>query len=122
MLKTSRIRPIPLLLAFFFGVLGCAGSGDSDIGSESGQVGESALPGDGEAAEVLLQDGSVTGGYAVTVLRRDGSRVPAVFRGPSKLAKLASGGDYEFHEDTLPSRVRLLEPGEELRRPGGGRP
>jgi hypothetical protein len=110
MFRTSWMRLAALSLIFTLGTVGCRGSEDSE---------ETDVPRSGEVAEVLLQDGTTTSGYVVTVLRRDGSRVPALFRGPVRLAEEASGGDFEFDEDSLPSRVQLLAPGAELRRPGG---
>jgi len=35
---------------------------------------------------------------------------------PQKLAEAITGGTFEFSEDSLPARVYLLQPGEELRR------
>jgi hypothetical protein len=104
--------------------IACGGPGDANKAPEDTGAVESTIPLLGEMAEVWSPDDSVPsgGGYVVVVRRKDGSTVPAVFRGPSKLAELASGGDYEFHEDSLPSRVRPLEPGQELRKPGGGGP
>jgi len=113
-----------VLLLPALSAIACGGPSDAtNAPEEAGAVG-ATVPLLGERAEVRGPDDSVpsSGGYVVVVRRKDGSTVPAVFRGPSKLAELASGGDYEFHEDSLPSRVRLLEPGEELRRPGGERP
>jgi hypothetical protein len=86
----------------------------------SGHGEEPTLMG-GDSAMIVTEDGSPVYGFLVSVRKRDGSLVPAVFRGPTRLADLASGGTYEFHEDSLTSRVRLLRPGEELRPWRGGR-
>ena len=73
----------------------------------------------GEQVTVMEEDGSTLGGVAISVRMRDGTKVPALFHGPGKLAEVASGGDFEFHEDSLAARVRLLEPGQEMQRRGG---
>jgi hypothetical protein len=39
----------------------------------------------------------------------------ALFRGPAALARRTTNGMFEFREDSLPARVRMLIPGEELR-------
>ncbi len=72
---------------------------------------------DGESVTIQSPNNSMVGeGVAISVRKRDGSRVRGVFLGPEKLAEVASGGDFEFHEDSVIARVRLLGPGEELRR------
>ena len=112
------------LLSLTLATIACGGSDDADHTPGESPAVEVAGPALGERAEIVLPNDSSLGGsgFAVVVRRVDGSRVPALFRGPSKFAQQASGGDYEFHEDSLPSRVRLLGPGEELRRPGGHLP
>ena len=72
---------------------------------------------DGESVTIQSpNDSMVGGGVAISVRNRDGTKVRGVFRGPAKLAETVSGGTFEFHEDSLLARVRLLGPGEELRR------
>ncbi len=71
---------------------------------------------DGEEAAILQPDGSTIEGIAIAIRKRAGTRAPAIFRGPRALARRASDGDFEFDEDSLPNRVRLLGPGEEMRR------
>jgi len=113
-----------MLLSLTLTTIACGGSDDTEHTPGENPAVEVAGPALGELAEIVLQNDSSLGGngYAVVVRRGDGSRVPALFRGPAKFAEQASGGDYEFHEDSVPSRVRLLGPGEELRTPGGHLP
>ena len=113
-----RPRYSSITMAHFFLALAMVGCGGSE---EPEQIpNESPGPVAGEPAEILLANDSTLGGIAIVVRKQDGTTVPALFRGPSKLAEVASGGDWEFHEDSLMSRVRLLGPGEEIRGQGGG--
>ena len=70
----------------------------------------------GQQVTIDLPDGSSVTGLAVAVRKRDGTKVLALFRGPRRLAEVASGGTFEFDEDPLPVRVQLLGPGAEVRR------
>ena len=110
------------LLILSLATFGCGGDEGTEQTPGNEQAAEIRAPTFGEAAEVLLPNDSTLGGVAILVRKGDGSTVPGLFRGPSKLAEEVSGGDWEFHEDSLHARVRLLGPGEELRRRGGGGP
>lgn len=98
--------------------IGVACSSGPETGADGAPSEEVTTPRNGDMAEVQLEDGSIESGIAVVIRLADGSTTPALFRGPSKLAEVASGGDYEFHEDSLPPRVRRLEAGVELRAEG----
>ena len=111
-----RSRSLMVLLTMIAFASGCFQGSDSGRGEDQTEEATALQPGD--AAELILRDSILRSGIAVMVKRGDGSAVPALFVGPPKLAQAASGGDYEFHEDSLPSRVRLLGPGEELRARG----
>jgi len=119
------LRPFSLLTMLSLVSLLVVACGEPD-GAEStpGDAQSTAVtsPAPGDDAEILLPDDSTLAGVAIVVRNADGSAAPALFRGPAKLAEVQSGGDWEFHEDSLPSRVRLLGAGEELRRSGGGQP
>jgi hypothetical protein len=117
MCSSRWIRPSSLLVMLSLATFlpGC--SKTSDAGSEESRAEDVVGLQRGDRAEILLPTDSVLSGIAVVVRRGDGSTVPALSRGPPMLAREASGGDYEFHEDSLPRRVRLLQPGEELRAP-----
>lgn len=117
MCRSRWIRPSTLIVMFSLATIlpGCSRTSDTESGESRAE--EVVGPRIGDRAEILLPTDSVLSGIAVVVRRGDGSTVPALFRGPPMLAREASGGDYEFHEETLPTRVRLLQPGEELRAP-----
>ena len=70
----------------------------------------------GQEVTIDLPDGSSMTGLAVAVLKQDGTTELAIFRGPRRLAEVASGGTFEFGADPLPVRVQMLGPGEEVRR------
>jgi hypothetical protein len=73
----------------------------------------------GQYAVLDQPGGSPVPGIAVRVRRLDGTTVWALFRGPTALARNATDGTFEFREDSLPARVRMLEPGQELRASSG---
>ena len=70
----------------------------------------------GQQVTIDLPDGSSMNGLAVAVRKGDGTKALAIFRGPRRLAEVASGGTFEFDEDPLPVRVQMLGPGAEVRR------
>ena len=70
----------------------------------------------GQEVTIDFPDGSSVTGLAVAVRKRDGAKELAIFRGPRRLAEVASGGTFEFDDDPLPVRVQMLGPGAELRR------
>ncbi len=70
----------------------------------------------GQQVTIDLPDGSSKNGLAITVRKRDGTKELAIFRGPRRLAEVASRGTFEFDEDPLPVRVQMLGPGAEVRR------
>ena len=70
----------------------------------------------GQEVTIDLPDGSSMTGLAVAVLKRDGTKELAIFRGPRRLADVASDGTFEFDEDPLPVRIQMLAPGAEVRR------
>ncbi len=70
----------------------------------------------GQEVTVDLPDGSSMTGLAVAVLKQDGTTALAIFRGPRRLAEVASGGTFEFGAEPWPVRVQMLGPGEEVRR------
>ena len=102
--------------------ISCAKPDAADRALEPDPVADESAIVNGEPVTILAHDGSTLIGLAVSVRRLDGSIVPAIFRGPAKLADVASGGTFEFREDSLHSRVRLLETGEEMRRRSVQRP
>ena len=105
-----------LLMAVPLATMSCEGpEGTGSAPEQDRPAAEAAIVG-GEAVTIRMQNDSIISGYAVAVRKRDGTKVPAIFRGPSKLAEVASHGTFEFDEDSLHVRVRLLGPEEELRR------
>ena len=122
MLPINRTAWTVLLVAFPLLAMSCRGpEGTGDAPVQAGTGDEAAIVA-GEEVTILAADGSTFSGIAVAVRKRDGTTVPAVFRGPPRLAEVASEGTFEFSEDSLPSRVRLLEPREVMRRRSGRRP
>lgn len=70
----------------------------------------------GQQVTIDLRDGSILNGRAVMVRKGDGTKALAIFRGPRRLAEVASDGTFEFDEDRLPARVQLLDAGAAVRR------
>lgn len=74
----------------------------------------------GQTGVVFAGEDSVSAGLVMFVVGADGEQTPAVFRGPRKLADVVSGGDFRISEDSLSTRVRVLEEGERIEMAGGG--
>ena len=70
----------------------------------------------GQQVTIDLPDGSTLNALADMVRKRDGTKALAIFRGPRRLAEVASEGTFEFDEDRVPSRVQLLDPEAQVRR------
>jgi len=116
MLLLKRVVPAIVLFSLPLGAICCGGPGDSDAGLEQGQAAEEQPLVGGEEAAVLLQNDSTVYGYSLVIRKPDGTREFALFRGPLKLLEVMTGGTFELDADSITSRVRLLQPGEEIRR------
>jgi hypothetical protein len=113
-----------LLVALSSGALSCGDPPDgsdaspstADSGEEAAAESAEAPLTPGEEAILHLSNDSTQRAFTVGIRRPDGTVELAVFRGPTKLADVITDGTFIFSEDSLPSRVRRLRPGEELRR------
>ena len=121
-MRLSRTDLIPVLAIIAGGALGALPSASLVLSSRSDHVpggGVSATlaasPIAAQGATIHQPDGLTIEGIAIAVRKRDGTKAPALFRGPRALASLASEGTFEFDEGSLPIRVRLVGLGEEMR-------
>jgi hypothetical protein len=116
MLTVKRILLISSMMALPVFPIACSGAEDTGDAAEPGSSVEESAIVLGEGASIRLPNDSTLRGVAVMVRRSDGTQDYALFRGPSKLADIITDGTFEFSEDSLPARVRVLQPGEELLR------
>ncbi len=122
-MRLSRTDLFPVLAIIGGGALGVLTSASLVLSSRSDHVPVgvvsatlAASPITAQRATIHQLDGSTIEGIAIAVRRRDGTKTPALFHGPGALASFASDGTFEFDEGSLPIRVRLVGPGEEMRR------
>lgn len=69
----------------------------------------------GEDAWLHMQNDSMVPGTAIMVRGEDGTKEPALFFGPRKLAEQLTNGTFEFDADSLHVRVKLMQAGDSLR-------
>lgn len=94
-------------------VVACGGEvPDADTTGTAPEVEEQVVA--GELGVILEGDRVVASGVVMYVVRGEGERTAALFRGPRKLADVTTGGTYELSGDSLPARVRELRPGETM--------
>ncbi len=122
-MRLSRTDLVPVLAIMAGGALSVLTSASLVLSSRSDHVPVGvvsatlvASPIAAQGATIHQLDGVTIEGIAIAVRKRDGTKAPALFRGPRALAGFASDGTFEFDEGSLPIRVRLVGPGEEMRR------
>jgi len=113
-------RNLPLLIAaLVLSPLACSPPADGGAGEAEG---ENPTFAPGDEIEIFSDAGWVAGGLAVFVEDTDGTREPAVWRGPRRLldvyADSLTGGTYIFPLDARVPRIRLLVAGERVVRAG----
>ena len=114
MLRSNGNLWTGLFAGLMLGAMSCGGPASTDNASEQAELADETAVVLGDQATIRLEDGSTIHGIAISVQKRDGTKIPAIFRGPSKLASVTSDGTFVFDGDPLPTRVRLVGPGEEI--------
>ena len=93
----------------------CGGGEEAGETPSRGEAPSETVVTPGEDAWLHLQADSMVPGTAIVIRRADGTKEPALFFGPRRLAEQLTSGTFEFAPDSLPTRVRLLGPGDKLR-------